>query len=62
MNQVVKSSEMSLEATLSRRRLFKILAASSGALVTSAILPAEWVEPVVETGILPAHAQISEPI
>lgn len=43
---------------VSRRQLLKALAATSGAVV-AAQLPTEWAKPVVEVGILPAHAQAS---
>ena len=43
---------------LSRRKLLKILAAGSAATVIST-LPAEWTKPVVEVGVLPAHAAAS---
>ena len=44
---------------VSRRKLLQILAASGGAVAATALLPEEWVEPVVEVGVLPAHAQVS---
>jgi hypothetical protein len=42
---------------VSRRDALKALAAASGALVASGMLPKSWTSPVVETGIVPAHAQ-----
>jgi hypothetical protein len=45
------------ENSLSRRELLKALTASGGALVASAFLPDEWTSPVVQSGVLPAHAQ-----
>ncbi len=48
------------EKTLGRRELLKALAAAGGAVTASSLLPGEWAKPVVEVGVLPAHAQISE--
>jgi hypothetical protein len=45
--------------SLHRRDLLKALAASGGALAAAAFLPARWFKPVVEAGVLPAHAQSS---
>ncbi|MBN1148645.1 MAG: twin-arginine translocation signal domain-containing protein [Anaerolineales bacterium] len=45
---------------LSRREALKALAASSGALAAAAFLPARWTRPVVQAGVLPAHAQASQ--
>jgi hypothetical protein len=42
---------------LSRREVLKALAAIGGAAAASALLPERWVKPVVEAGVLPAHAQ-----
>ena len=48
-----------VEIPVGRRQLLKALAAAGGA-VTLAGLPGRWVRPVVETGLLPAHAQSSQ--
>ncbi|MBN1148557.1 MAG: twin-arginine translocation signal domain-containing protein [Anaerolineales bacterium] len=45
------------QTPLSRRELLKTLAASGGALAAAAFLPAKWTRPVVQAGVLPAHAQ-----
>ena len=45
------------ENTLSRRELLKALAAAGGALGAAAFLPGKWTKPLVEAGVLPAHAQ-----
>lgn len=45
------------EDNLSRRRLLKILTVSGGAMAAAHLLPGEWVRPVIECGVLPAHAQ-----
>jgi hypothetical protein len=44
---------------LSRREVLKALATVGGAAAASALLPEKWVQPVVEAGIVPAHAQSS---
>jgi len=43
----------------SRRKLLKSIAAGSGAIVAGKSLPENWSKPVVESLILPAHAQTS---
>ncbi len=48
------------KSTLSRRELLKILAAGGGELAATAFLPEKWLKPVVETGVLPAHAQATD--
>ena len=52
-------SNSRFDQELSRRRLLKILAASGGAVAATAVLPGSWMKPVVELGVLPAHAQLS---
>ena len=42
-----------------RRRLLKALAVGGGAVVVGASLPAAWTKPVIESVVLPAHAQAS---
>jgi len=44
---------------MGRRDALKILTASAGAVLGAAALPGEWMKPVVETGVLPVHAQAS---
>ena len=48
----IKSSE-------SRRKLLKSIAAGSGAIVAGKSLPESWSRPVVDSVMLPAHAQTS---
>ena len=43
----------------SRRKLLKTAAASSGLAVAATALPANWTKPVVDSILLPAHAQTS---
>jgi hypothetical protein len=45
------------EWTVSRRRLLKALVAAGGTVAASTLLPSKWTKPVVEVGVLPAHAQ-----
>ena len=53
------SQEVPPQETLGRRQLLKAIAATGGAVAVSTVLPGEWAEPVVEVGVLPAHAQVS---
>ena len=43
----------------SRRKLLKSIAAGSGAIVAGKSLPEEWARPVVDSVMLPVHAQTS---
>lgn len=51
--------EKSSETTLGRRELLKALAATGGAVTAASLVPGEWAKPVIEAGLLPAHAQAS---
>jgi len=42
---------------LVRRRLLKRLALAGGALASLMVIPKEWVKPIVDTIVVPAHAQ-----
>lgn len=44
----------------SRRKLIKSLGISSGVVATSALIPKTWTKPIVESVVLPAHAQTSQ--
>ena len=44
----------------SRRKLLKSIAAGSGAVVAGKSLPDSWTRPVVDSVMLPAHAETSE--
>ncbi len=50
-----ETDEQAPRPPLSRREMLKTLAAGSGALA-AAFLPERWAKPVVQTGVLPAHA------
>lgn len=54
-----RNSSMS-DKNVSRRRAIKIVA--SGALVATIALPSKWSRPIVESIIVPAHAQASPPL
>ncbi len=46
---------------ISRRQLLKALVATGGAITASTVLSGKWSKPLVEVGLLPAHAQVSQP-
>jgi hypothetical protein len=46
----------------SRRKLLKSIAAGSGAIVAGKSLPESWTKPVVDSVILPVHAETSPPV
>jgi hypothetical protein len=58
-SDVDTSEKEGQEWTVSRRRLLKVLAAAGGAAAASTLLPSQWTRPVIEVGVLPAHAQIT---
>ena len=63
MQNAEQPNNVSVEQTeeaISRRRLIKVLLATGGAVAASTLMPANWTKPVVESGVLPAHAQVSE--
>lgn len=47
------------KSSVSRRNLLKSIAAGSGAIVAGKTLPESWSKPVVDSVMLPAHAQTS---
>ena len=61
MEDKTKATESSMEEkqTIGRRELLKALAAGGGAVAASAVVSGKWVKPVVEAGVLPAHAATS---
>jgi hypothetical protein len=50
------------ETKMSRRRLLKLVAATGGAVAASGLVPAQWITPVVNVGILPVLAQDASPV
>jgi hypothetical protein len=58
-NRNTPNEEPTSEETLGRRQLLKALAATTGAIAAASMLPGEWAKPVVEAGVLPAHAQVT---
>lgn len=46
----------------SRRKLLKSIAAGTGAVVAGKSLPEKWTRPVVDSVMLPAHAETSSPV
>ena len=61
MEDKTKATETPIEEnkTIGRRELLKALAAGGGAVAASAVVSGKWVKPVVEAGVLPAHAATS---
>lgn len=53
------SAHTTEDKRIGRRDLLKALAAAGGAVTTASLLPGQWAKPVVEAGVLPAHAQTS---
>ncbi|NQU39483.1 MAG: hypothetical protein HQ523_05985 [Lentisphaerae bacterium] len=45
---------------MGRRSLLKSLATVGGVAATASLLPSEWVRPVLDLAVLPAHAQLSQ--
>ena len=45
--------------TITRRTLLKSILAGGTVVGASAFLPEKWVKPLVESGVLPVHAQVS---
>lgn len=58
-NTMKTSDDLPCRETPARRRLLKILAGGSGAAVGMKTLPPQWLDPVVSSIVLPAHAQTS---
>ena len=47
------------ERTVGRRQLLRVLITAGGAVTTSVVLSSKWIRPIVEAGVLPAHAQVT---
>lgn len=50
-----------MQSNLNRRRLLKTFTAGGAAVMIGKNLPDNWVQPVVESVLLPSHAQTSAP-
>lgn len=62
MEELTKNPAASEEPqgeTLGRRELLKALAATGGAVTAATLLPGKWTKPVIQVGVLPAHAATS---
>jgi hypothetical protein len=57
MDDDMSTPRTATEPKPGRRRLLKALAGAGGVLATGALLPERWTRPVVESIIVPAHAQ-----
>jgi len=44
---------------ISRLRLLKTLGITAGTVAASAVIPGKWIKPIVDVGVLPAHARFS---
>lgn len=55
-----KADSPAARRRIGRRRLLQALM-TSGVLVAANLTPERWISPVIEVGLLPAHAQISPP-
>ena len=50
------------KSTDNRRKVLKSIAAGSGAIIAGKNLPESWSRPIVDSVMLPAHAQTSPPL
>jgi hypothetical protein len=58
-HNISSTEEQPEPGIVGRRELLKALTATGGAVTAAALLPGKWTRPVVEVGLLPAHAQTS---
>ena len=42
---------------ISRRKVLKALTALGGAVAATNLMPGKWTSPIIDLGVLPAHAQ-----
>jgi hypothetical protein len=64
LHAVARSEHGSSEqdsAELGRRQLLKVLGATGAIVSAQMLLPRSWTSPVVDVGVLPAHATTSNP-
>lgn len=59
MTDSINAGENNPEKTIGRRQLLKAIAAAGGAVTAASVVPGQWAKPVIEAGMLPAHAQSS---
>ena len=57
MDDDMSTPKAAVEPKPGRRRLLKVLAGAGGVFATGALLPERWTRPVVESILVPAHAQ-----
>lgn len=55
----IKSPETPPLSDVGRRKLLKVIVATSGAAAASLLLPDKWTKPIIDLGTVPAHAQMS---
>jgi hypothetical protein len=55
-DEISSDEASSVARAISRRDIGKLALATSGVLALDAMLPAEWITPLVQVGFLPAHA------
>jgi len=57
---IKEATKSHIDLEVNHRKFLKILVASDGAVAASVIIPDKWLKPVVDMGVLPAHAQLSD--
>jgi hypothetical protein len=58
--QTTGNTKMSQKTNNSRRKLLKTVTAGSGAVVAGKLLPESWSKPIVDSVLLPTHAQTTD--
>jgi hypothetical protein len=51
-----------MDQMVSRRRMLKTMGITAGTVAVSTLVPGKWIKPVIDVGMLPAHAQMSQPM